>query len=465
MATKSAAITPPFWKRLFGRKPPSPPRTPAAEPSASDLMTLDDPHQAIRFGYRVIFIGIGGFILWATTAPIDEGVSAQGVVVVESMRKTVSHLTGGTVATLNVAENQHVKAGEVLMTIDPTRAKVTYDSLLTEYIIASAKLARLVAEQAFSTKIDFPEDVLRYAAELGREDILQGQVQLFKTRQKAMESEQAILRENLTASNIQATGVRQQLAARRQQIELLSQEIRNNQPLAEEGYIARNRLLEQERQLAELTSIASDLQARIAREGSSGSEIRLRLLQRRQEYLKEVDTAATEARREVSGLTERLKDAKLELERTVIRAPVTGQVVSLVAQAPGSIITPGTRLMEIVPAGDKLLLDIHVPINVAHRVKPGTVTDVRITIFPETPNLIIEGKVLSISSDRHEPPNVQPYYLARVEVTPEGIARLGGRPLRPGMATDVVIKTGERSFMAYLIAPLNRRLFEAFREQ
>ncbi len=462
-----------LWKRLFGRlRPtgnpaPKPPAIPPRSTSASSeaLAGLDDPFQAIRFGYLVIVVGIGSFIVWATTAPIDEGVSAQGSVVVESQRKTIAHLTGGTVASINVRENQHVNAGDVLMALDPTRARVAYDSLVAEYVTAEAKLARLVAEQRFATKVEFPVEIVHQATEIGREDILQGQVQLFKTRQQAMESEQAILRENLSASGSQATGVRQQLAARRRQIELLSEELRNNRPLAEEGYLAKNRLLEQERQLAELSSIASDLHARIAKESSSAAEIRLRLLQRRQEYLKEVETAANESRREVTGLTERLKDARLELERTTLHAPVTGQVVSLVAQAPGSIITPGMRLMEIVPAGDKLLLDIHVPINVAHRVKPGTLTDVRIAIFPETPNLIVEGKVQSISTDRHEPPNVQPYYLARVEVTPDGIAKLHGRQLRPGMAVDVVIKTGERSFMAYLVAPLNRRLFEAFREQ
>jgi hypothetical protein len=86
-------------------------------------------------------------------------------------------------------------------------------------------------------------------------------------------------------------------------------------------------------------------------------------LQRRQEYLKDVETQSTETRREVANLAERLKDADSDLERMTVRAPISGQVVGMIAQAPGVVIAPGSKLMEIVPAGDKLLIDVQVPIT------------------------------------------------------------------------------------------------------
>ncbi len=425
---------------------------------------IDDPSDAISFGYRVIFFGLVVTALWAVFAPLDEGIPAPGVVVVESHRKTISHLTGGTVSTVKVRENQAVKEGDILLELDAVRAQSARDTVLHEYIAAVAKLARLTAEQTFAARLVFPEEIVAHAAQLGRQDLLRAQEALFRARQDAFRGELAILQENLAASRIQATGARNQLYARRQQAESLRKEIESTRPLVEEGYTPRNRLLEQERQLAELTSVTSELEARIAREGSSGAEIRLRELQRRQEYLKDVETQATETRREVANLTERLKDADADLERMTVRAPLSGQVVAMIAQAPGVVISPNSKLMEIVPAGDKLLIDVQVPITAASRVKSGLDTDIRISTFPDTPSIVVQGRVQSVSGDRHEPPNASPYYLARVEVTTDGIAKLKGRQLRPGMSTEVVIKTGERSFMSYLMAPISRRLFESLKE-
>lgn len=435
-----------------------------AAPGAS-LDDLDDPRGAIAFGYGVIFFGLGLTALWATLAPLGEGITAPGVVVVESHRKSISHLTGGTVVSVKVRENQTVKAGDILLELDAVRAQSVRDTTLHEYIAAVAKQTRLTAEQTFAPRLKFPDEIVAYAGQLGREDLLRAQEKLFQARQDALKGELAILQENLAASRIQATGARNQLYARRQQAESLRKELESTRPLVEEGYTPRNRLLEQERQLAELNSVTSELEARVAREGSSAAEIRLRELQRRQEYLKEVETQATETRREVANLTEKLKEAEADLERMTVRAPLSGQVVAMIAQAPGGVIAPNSKLMEIVPAGDKLLIDVQVPITAASRVKSALETDIRISTFPDTPAMVIQGRVQSVSSDRHEPPPpTPPYYLARVEVTAEGIEKLHGRKLHPGMSVDVVIKTGERSFMRYLMDPITRRLFESLKE-
>jgi HlyD family type I secretion membrane fusion protein len=458
----------PSWWRTFLRRPagqeavPSKPNDFTAGYSLDDL---EDPRGAIIFGYSIIFFGLGLTALWAIMAPLGEGITAAGVVVVESKRKVISHLTGGTVTVVKIRENQTVKEGDILLELDAVRTASARDTVLHEYIAAVARMTRLNGELAFAQSLVFPDEIIAFAAQLGREDLLRAQEQLFRARQSAFKSELAILHENLTASRIQAEGARNQLHARRQQVGSLAKELESTRSLVEEGYTPRNRLFEQERQLAELTSISSDLEARIAREGSSSAEIRLRELQRRQEYLKDVEAQATETRREAANLTERLKDAQADLDRMTVRAPLSGQVVSMLAQAPGVVIAPNSKLMEIVPAGDKLLIDVKVPITAASRVKPELETDIRITSFPETPSLTIQGRVQSVSRDRHDPsPPELPYYLARVEVTQTGIDKLEGRQLRPGMSTDVVIKTGERSFMKYLMDPISRRFFESFKE-
>jgi protease secretion system membrane fusion protein len=453
-----------WWRRMFGGKQ-SADGSSAGPAAPSALDELDDPRGAMIFGYSVIFFGVVLTVLWAIFAPLGSGIPATGVVVVESHRKAIAHLTGGTISDVKVRENQTVKEGDILLELESVRARSARDTLLHEYIAAVARQSRLNAEQAGSTSLQFPDDILGYAKQLGREDLLRAQEQLFRARQDALKGELAILQENLAASRIQASGARNQLTARRQQAESLRKELESTRPLVAEGYTPRNRLLEQERQLAELNSITSELEARIAREGSTSAEIRLRELQRRQEYLKEVETQATETRREAANLAEKLKEAESDLERMTVRAPISGQVVAMVAQAPGGVVAPNSKLMEIVPTAEKLLIDVQVPITAANRVKAGLETDIRISSFPDSPILIIAGRVQSVSSDRHEPPPpTPPYYLARVEVTPEGIAQLQGKRLNPGMSTEVVIKTGERSFMRYLLDPITRRLFESLKE-
>jgi len=80
---------------------------------------------------------------------------------------------------------------------------------------------------------------------------------------------------------------------------------------------------------------------------------------------------------------------------------------------------------------------------------------------------VVEGKVLSVSGDLlADPQNPQAaYFLARLEVTPEGLKTLGHRQLQPGMPAEVVIKTGERSLLKYLLSPLTKRMAGSMKEE
>lgn len=427
---------------------------------------IADPSKAVAFGNRIIFYGLGIFIAWATLVPLDEGIPATGTIAVESMRMMVSSFSGGSVATVHVRENQSVKKGDPLITFDSTKTRVTYNTAIQEYIAASAKLVRLRAEQTSADRLDFPDELLVYAGQMGRKDYLTAQEQLFRIRRETLQGELRILRESLSTLQAQITGARNQLDARTHQASLLKKEVQELRPLVEAGYTSKTTLMAQERALAEVGSISSELQARMASQTSTSSEIRMRILQREQEFRRDVDSQIVDTEREVSTLRERLVDAQRDLEKVVVRAPVSGQVVALQAQTIGAAVTPGSKILEIVPAGEKLLVDVKVPDNLINRVVPGLTTHLQISAFIDNPSLVIEGAVLSVSSDKHTPAgNEKPYYLARIEITPKGMAELHGRELRPGMPVSAVIKTGERSLLMYLMAPLTRRAFSALQEQ
>jgi protease secretion system membrane fusion protein len=151
-----------------------------------------------------------------------------------------------------------------------------------------------------------------------------------------------------------------------------------------------------------------------------------------------------------------------------VRAPVGGQVLGLVINGPGAVVTPGMRLLDIVPEGELLLLDARVPTAVIDRVKVGDQTEVRFSTFANSPQLVVHGKLVSLSGDAiTEQSSMGPvsYFLGRVEITPEGLKALGDRHLTPGMMAEVLIKTGERSLLTYLLHPLTKRIATAMTEE
>ena len=127
---------------------------------AKGLDLSGDPGRPMRLGILFLVLGLGGFLVWAALAPLDEGVPAPGAIVIESQRKPVQHLTGGIVRTVHVAEAQRVAAGEVLLELDDTRLRAEFEKAKADYVGALARIARLQAEQTGATAVTFPPELL-----------------------------------------------------------------------------------------------------------------------------------------------------------------------------------------------------------------------------------------------------------------------------------------------------------------
>jgi protease secretion system membrane fusion protein len=262
-----------------------------------------------------------------------------------------------------------------------------------------------------------------------------------------------------------AAGYAAQLVARRQQLALFREERDGLRDMVGDGYAPRNKLLELERNMAELGAIVADLDSSRVKALRSRAELSLRRAQRVQENLREVSTQQAEIQRSVVADEEKYKAARDEFGRMVIRAPTDGSVVGIASQTVGGVIQAGVRIMDIVPQNEALVLEAHIPPHLIDRVRGGLPTDIRFSGFPQTPGLVIEGTLASVSADvLTDPANNSTYYLGRVTVGARGIARLGQHKLTPGMPVEIIIKTGERTFLAYLVAPLLRRLSRSAKE-
>lgn len=426
-----------------------------------------DVAKPVRRGLWLVLAGFGGFLLWSWLAPLDAGVVATGTVKVTSNRKAVQHLSGGTVEAILVREGDSVKKGQEVVRLDSLRALAEQGAVSAQYIVSKTVENRLEAERDNLDVVNFDPDLFkRFGNDHRLLAAMDLQQRLLDTRRAGLAGEISILQENLAASAVQLKGLQQVYGARASQINFLNQELKGTRVLAAEGYVPRNRLLELERSNADLSAGQAENLNNIARVRSQTTEIKLRILQRQHDYQKEVESQLTDTAKENTTLADRLRALDYEVTHTVIRSPIDGMVQSLSIATVGGIIQPGFKIMEIVPDNEPLQVDAMIPVQAIDKMVPGLAVDIAFPAFnhAQTPN--IPGRVKTVSADRlMDEESKQPFYLAQVEVTPDGMNLLGSNHIRPGMPASVTIKTGERNMMSYLLKPMLDRVDSSFKEQ
>jgi protease secretion system membrane fusion protein len=449
--------------------PPGAPQPVDAVDKADERLNTEksDTARAMRVGLWALGIGFGGFLLWAGLAPLDEGVPSPAMVTIDTKRKPVQHQTGGIIKEVLVGEGTVVKAGQTLIRLDDAVAEATHQASRQRYLALRAMEGRLLAEQANRSSIEFHKDLLEAAKSdpvIARH--VQNQEQLFLTRKAAVAADQQSMAESIQGQEGLLKSYASMLEGRATQLRLLNEELANTRGLVSDGYAPRNRQFELERQVADSTMAIADLRGNTIRAQSTIAEIRQRMLARRQDFRREVETALADVSRDVQAEEARYIATGNELRRTEIKAPADGQVMGLAFQTPGSVIAPGYKIMDIVPADAPLLLEARILPQMIDRIQTGQSVDIRFAAFAHTPQLVVRGTVTSVSRDLlSDDANHMTYYLARVSVTPEGLKTLGAQRLQPGMGAEVIFKTGERSMLTYLLHPLTKRLAASMKEE
>jgi protease secretion system membrane fusion protein len=429
-------------------------------------MTTPASGRSTRIGLWALVLGFGGFLVWAGLAPLDEGVPGAGMVAIDTKRKSVQHLSGGIIKEVLVGEGDQVKEGQLLIRMDETMLRAGYESIRQRYLGLRAMESRLHAEQRGSATIGVHPDVQQASSDPQIREVLATQQQLFQSRRSALQAELRSIEESIQGQEALIVAYDSMLVNRKQQQALLNEELNNTRGLVSEGYVPRNRQLELERAAAEFSSGVAELQGNTMRARRAIGELRQRTIFRQQEYRKEVESQLADVGREVQADASKFKAAKEELGRLEIRSPASGQVVGLAFQTVGGVIGPGQKLMDVVPQDQALLVEARVPPHLIDRVHSNLAVDVRFSSFAHSPQLVVDGKVVSVSGDLLVDPQTGiGYFLARVAVTAEGYKKLGNRQLQPGMPVEVVFLTGERSLLTYLVHPLTKRLAASMKEE
>ena len=419
-----------------------------------------------RLGWWIVLAGFGGFILWASFAPLDKGVPITGTVAVASHLQAVQHQTGGIIDSILVKEGDQVELGQVLVRMNDVQIKAQAEITRSQLFAARAIEARLLAERDGKDTIAFPEDLLSQQSDPRIANNIIIQNQLFTSRKSALRHEIAALDEITAGLKMQIRGLKASKVSKNQQLKFLEEQLVNLRDLSKDGFVPRNCVFDVERTYTQLLGEISGDTGNIGRIQRQIEESEQRRIHRLEENQKEVRQKLSDVQRETEALSSRLYGQDFELANIEVKAPVAGTVVGMNVFTVGGIIGPGFKLMDIVPRDDMLIITGQVPVHLIDRVHIDLQVDLIFSALNQkkTPN--IPGIVTQVSADRLTDERTGlPYYTIKAKVTPEGMKKLFDQQIRAGMPVEVFIKTGERSLMSYLFKPILDRVHSSMSEE
>ncbi|UDL03837.1 HlyD family type I secretion periplasmic adaptor subunit [Marinobacter sp. CA1] len=422
----------------------------------------------VRTGIIILLVTFVGFGGWAAFAPLDGAAIATGQVMVESQNRVVQHLEGGIVADIRVQDGDQVQLGEPLIVLSDTRPKADLaivDSQLDEVL---GKEARLLAERVGAESINFPERLVSRQDQPTINSIISGQKELFRSRREGLEGRLAIYDQRVDALNEQMRGLESLRDNLRNRIASYEDELANWQALYDEELADRTQINEMQRQLFRLQGEKDSTAAQISELKVKVGETRSEMLVAKQQYAEEVAKELRVAQQSKSDLLARKVALEDTLKRTTISSPATGTVVGLTVHTIGGVVRPGDPLLEVVPTDQEYAIKARVQPQDIDRVAVGQLAALQLSAFNQQMAQVIEGEVTRISADAiTDQQSGESFYEARVRVTEKGMERMKEQSmyLVPGMPASVLIKTGERTMLQYLMEPMTRMFLRAFREE
>lgn len=421
--------------------------------------------RARMIGVVIVLLTFGVFGGWAALAPLQSAAVAPGIVTVKGNRKSIEHLEGGIVAELPVKDGDMVEAGQLLISLDDTQARAQLEMAMSQYYAVKAVESRLLAERDGQDRIDF-DPVLADGADPRASDSMRSQQQVFEARRNAHEGEIAVLEQRIEQLGQQVQGAKGLMAGKQRLEDSFREEYADYAGLQAQGYTDKQRLRELERNLANTEGEVAELVSEVARLEINAGETRLEILQLQKAFHTSVVEQLGEVQIQVFDLEERIRATADRAERTSIRSPVAGVVVGMDVTTLGEVVKPGETLLYVVPNAEDLIVEARVDPADIDRVVSGQSADIRFSSFSSATTPVIEGQVTSLSADALRDENSGlAYYLARVEVTPEGYDMLDDLVLVPGMPAEVLINTGSRSLLAYLTQPVRNAFARSMLEE
>ena len=370
-----------------------------------------------------ICLGCGGFIAWALWAELDQVTRAPGRVVPYARVQIVQSEEGGAISAINVREGDKVRAGELLVELDTTKLGAAVEETRANVAALRSRMARIEAE-LFNRPLVFPASLDGYP------EFTSNQRQLYSRRRAAVENEVASL---------------SSMAA------LQDEELDLNRPLVETGDVARSEVIRMQRAIVETEGRISSLRSR---------------------YIESLQNEFTLTEEELVAAEQQLAQREASLRAASLIAPTDGIVKNVRLTTIGGVLRPGDEVLQIVPTGQKLIVEAQVPPRDIAFVKIGQRARVNFDAFDPAIYGAGDGEVVYISADtlseERADGTLAPYYRVNLEVDTSSMRPNGAQEvidLQPGMTATAEILTGQTTVWRYLTKPIFKTASESMQER
>ena len=364
-----------------------------------------------------------GFIGWAHWAELDQVTRAQGRVVPFARVQVVQSEQDGAITRIAVREGEQVKKGQLLIALDTVQLEAAVREARLKVAALESRMTRINAE-LFDRPLSFPASLDGY------EDFKANQRQLYQRRRAALQAEIATLRD---------------LA------DLQQQELDLNLPLVDTGDVARSEIIRMQRTVVETRGRISNI---------------------RSQYIRDLQAEFTQTEEELAGSREQLARAEDSLRASVLRAPVDGIVKNVRFTTIGGVVRAGEEVLEIVPVGEKLIVESRVPPRDIAFVTTGQSARVNFDAYDSAIYGSANGTVVFISPDtlteQAQNGTSETYYRVNLEVDTASMRAVPGRDLvnlQPGMTATAEILTGKSTVWAYLTKPITKTVDDSMQER
>lgn len=451
------------WARESERRRTERVRREAHEFLPAALEVLERPPSPIGLGILWILVAIlAAAILWAVFGRLDVVASAPGKIIPADKVKLVQSADGGVVRSIRVRDGQRVRAGEVLIELDPTvsGAEQAQAASALQTARVQAAQARALLGYARTGRLSFVAPADTPAA------VAATQQQLLRATTAEYAAKLAELEQRRAEAQALASQAGREVAKLTETLPLLEERVAKRRILAEKGYSSKLIQLElEQQQMVHRSEIGVQADSR-RRYAATVASAAAQIAALKETFVREAATSLAKAQDEIALRTEELTKADQRSRLQALRSPVDGTVQQLSVAAPGAVVKPADPIMVVVPEGGALVAEVLIANKDVGHVRVGQAVEVKLEAFPFTDYGTVPGRLMQLSRDAIQDEKLGLVFQARVQLD-EPVASTGARRLivAPGLAATADIKTGTRRIVEYLLSPLARRAQEAGREQ
>lgn len=414
----------------------------------------------------VLLVGVAG---WGGTQELEDAVMAPGTIVVGSQKKRMQHPDGGIIAAINVADGEHVAAGDVLFRLDGKILVTERGAVLRRIFELTAKRWRLLAERDGAEQLAVwvaPPNIITDGDASELDEIVVGQRRLFDVRRQVLIKQMEQMGERSKQLSMLIGGLDRQVSSRTKQIDVTHDEIAQLADLKQKGLLPLSRWTPLARQEASLDGELGQIEAQLASTRAQIAEVELKRIEAEDTYRREALNDLQAVDGELSQLVEKNEALQQKVGRLDVRAPVSGRIHELGVHTIGGVISPSDTLAYVVPSDEALVIDALVSPRDIDRVRNGLAARVRLTSFDRKTTPELNGRVQSISADHLvQQNNAPPTFKVRVTLDEGETKRLGIVDILPGMEAEVMMTGAPRTMLSFLSKPLTDQMTRAFRER